>query len=118
ILILLLEHCGEVVTRDEIVAKVWGKGVFFDSDNSIRGAVRKIRQVLKDDPEYPRFIQTVTGQGYRFIAPVIGPEEGNGADLSTVDGEKESNAETPSLVESDRRQRLQRATRWLVAGVA
>jgi len=118
ILILLLEHCGEVVTRDEIVAKVWGKGVFFDSDNSIRGAVRKIRQVLKDDPEYPRFIQTVTGQGYRFIARVIGPEEGKGAYLSTDDGAKESNAETPSLVESDRRQRLQRATRWLVAGVA
>ena len=38
ILVLLLEHQGEIVTRDEIVAKVWGKGVFFDTDNSIRGA--------------------------------------------------------------------------------
>src|SRR5215467_10066247 len=68
ILVLLLEHPGEIVTRDEIVAMVLGKGTFLDTDNSIRGAIRKIRQVLKDDSEYPQFIQTVTGQGYRFIA--------------------------------------------------
>src|SRR5450755_2932667 len=75
ILVLLLEHRGEIVTRDEIVAKVWGNSVFFDTDNSIRGAIRKVRQVLKDDPENPRFIQTVTGQGYRFVALVITPKE-------------------------------------------
>ena len=85
ILVLLLEHQGEVVTRDEIVAKVWGQGVFLDTDNSIRGAVRKLRQVLKDDAEAPRFIQTVTGQGYRFIAPVVGPEEEHRADASVVE---------------------------------
>src|SRR5882724_10210997 len=77
---------GEIVTRDEIATKVWGKGVFLDTDNSTRGAIRKIRQVLKDDPEQPRFIQTVTGQGYRFIAPVISPtqspEEENCTDAS------------------------------------
>ena len=66
---------GEIVTRDQIVARVWGKGVFLDTDNSIRGAIRKLRQVLKDDAETPRFIQTVTGQGYRFIALVIAPKE-------------------------------------------
>jgi DNA-binding winged helix-turn-helix (wHTH) protein len=82
ILVLLLGNRGEIVTRDEIVAKVWGKGAFLDTDNSIRGAIRKIRQVLKDDPEYPQFIQTVTGQGYRFIAPVIRPDEGNDAGVS------------------------------------
>ena len=75
ILVLLLEHPGEIVTRDEIVARVWGKGAFLDTDNSIRGAIRKIRQVLKDDPEYPQFIQTVTGQGYRFIARLRAEEE-------------------------------------------
>ena len=52
-----------------------GQGVFLDTDNSTRGAIRKIRQVLKDDSEQPRFIQTVTGQGYRSIAPVISPKE-------------------------------------------
>ena len=82
ILVLLVEHWGEIVTRDEIVAKVWGKGVFLDTDNSIRGAIRKIRRVLKDDPEQPRFIQTVTGQGYRFIASVISPEEESRVDAS------------------------------------
>lgn len=70
ILVQLLQNSGEIVTREEIVAKVWGKGVFLDTDNSIRGAIRKVRQVLKDDPEHPRFIQTVTGHGYRFIAHV------------------------------------------------
>jgi TolB-like protein/DNA-binding winged helix-turn-helix (wHTH) protein/Flp pilus assembly protein TadD len=75
ILILLLEHRGEIVNRDEIVARVWGNGVFLDTDNSIRGAIRKVRRALKDDPETPRFIQTVTGRGYRFIAPIISPEE-------------------------------------------
>ncbi|MGB9205970.1 MAG: winged helix-turn-helix domain-containing protein, partial [Terriglobales bacterium] len=75
ILILLLERRGEIVSREEIVARVWGSDVFLDTDNSIRGAIRKIRHVLKDDPETPRFIQTVTGRGYRFIAPILSPEE-------------------------------------------
>ncbi|MGB8582239.1 MAG: winged helix-turn-helix domain-containing protein [Candidatus Sulfotelmatobacter sp.] len=75
ILVLLLEHRGEIVSREKIVARVWGNDVFLDTDNSIRGAIRKVRQALKDDPETPRFIQTVTGRGYRFIAPIISPEE-------------------------------------------
>ncbi len=75
ILVLLVEHKDEIVTRDEIVSRVWGKGVFLDTDNSIRGAIRKLRQALKDDADSPRFIQTVTGQGYRFIAPVAPPGE-------------------------------------------
>src|ERR1035438_3470083 len=74
ILLLLLEHRDEIVPRDQIVSRVWGQGVFLDTDNSIRGAIRKLRQVLKDDAETPRFIQTVTGQGYRFIALVIAPK--------------------------------------------
>jgi TolB-like protein/DNA-binding winged helix-turn-helix (wHTH) protein/Tfp pilus assembly protein PilF len=80
ILILLLEHRGEIVTRDQIVSRVWGQGVFLDTDNSIRGAIRKLRQVLKDDAKTPRFIQTVTGQGYRFVATIIGPEREHRAD--------------------------------------
>ena len=75
ILILLLEHRGEIVSREKIVARVWGNDVFLDTDNSIRGAIRKVRQALKDDPESPRFIQTVTGRGYRFIAPIIPSDE-------------------------------------------
>jgi hypothetical protein len=58
------------VSREDIVAKIWGKDVFVDTNNSINSAIRKIRQVLKDDPENPIFVQTVTGNGYRFIAAV------------------------------------------------
>ena len=68
ILLLLLEHWGQLVTREQIVERVWGKGTHLDVDNSINGAIRKIRQALKDDPDHPRFIQTVTGRGYRFVA--------------------------------------------------
>jgi TolB-like protein/Tfp pilus assembly protein PilF len=70
LLFFLVERRGELITREQIVEHVWGKGVFLDTDNSINGAINKIRQVLRDDAEQPRFVQTVTGQGYRFIAPV------------------------------------------------
>ncbi len=71
LLLLLVEKRGQLVTRDQIIEKIWGKDVFLDTDNSINAAIRKIRQVLKDNPEQPRFVQTITGRGYRFIAPVV-----------------------------------------------
>ena len=70
VLLILIEQKGQLVTREEIAEKIWGKGVFLDTDNSINGAIRKIRQVLKDDPQEPRYVQTLSGRGYRFIAPV------------------------------------------------
>ncbi|MGO9259814.1 MAG: winged helix-turn-helix domain-containing tetratricopeptide repeat protein [Bryobacteraceae bacterium] len=73
VLLFLLEQRGRIVTREQIIERIWGKDVFLDTDNSINGAIRKIRQVLKDDAEQPRFVQTITGKGYRFIAPVVEP---------------------------------------------
>ena len=70
ILLLLVERPGQLLSREDIIARVWGQDVFLDTDNSINAAVRKIRQILKDDPEKPVFVQTVTGKGYRFIAAV------------------------------------------------
>jgi len=70
VLFLLVERRGQLVTREEIIEKLWGKNVFLDTDNAINTAIRKIRQALKDDSEQPRFIQTVTGKGYRFIGQV------------------------------------------------
>jgi TolB-like protein/Tfp pilus assembly protein PilF len=67
---LLLERHGEMVSRDEIVAKLWGANVFVDVDLGINTAVRKIRQVLNDDPHAPRFVETVPARGYRFVAKV------------------------------------------------
>jgi len=69
LLILLVERPGELVAREEIVAKFWGN-TFLDTDNAVNTAVRKIRQALEDSPEQPRFIQTVSGKGYRFIAQI------------------------------------------------
>jgi DNA-binding winged helix-turn-helix (wHTH) protein len=70
LLLLLVDRRGQLVTRDEILQKLWGKEVFLDVDNSINTAISKIRVVLKDDPEDPAFIRTVPGKGYRFIAPI------------------------------------------------
>jgi TolB-like protein/Tfp pilus assembly protein PilF/DNA-binding winged helix-turn-helix (wHTH) protein len=116
ILALLIERWGETVPRDEIVARVWGKGAFLDTDNSIRGAIRKIRQVLKDDAEQPHFIQTVTGEGYRFIAPLPGAQEEEGAvgPLS----EQTLIADAPMHVEREHRTRIRRGHRRLVLAVA
>src|SRR5215471_1232496 len=71
LLVLLVERRGELLTRDEIIERIWGKDVFLDTDGSINSAIRKIRQVLRDHPEEPRFVQTVSGRGYRFIAPIV-----------------------------------------------
>jgi len=71
LLILLLQRRGELVSRDEIAERLWGKDVFLDVDHSINVAVRKVRAALRDNPERPRFVETVVGKGYRFAASVI-----------------------------------------------
>jgi eukaryotic-like serine/threonine-protein kinase len=70
LLVLLVELRGQLVTREQIIDRIWGKGVFLDTDSSINAAIRKIRHVLRDDPDRPRFVVTVTGKGYRFVAAV------------------------------------------------
>jgi DNA-binding winged helix-turn-helix (wHTH) protein len=70
LLCLLVERRGQLVTREEILERVWGKGVFVDSENSINTAVRKVRRALSDDPESPRFVVTVPARGYRFVAEI------------------------------------------------
>jgi TolB-like protein/DNA-binding winged helix-turn-helix (wHTH) protein/Tfp pilus assembly protein PilF len=70
LLILLATAEGRLVTREEIEGKLWGKDVFVDAEHGINTAIRKIRQTLGDDPEEPKFIQTVQKKGYRFIAEV------------------------------------------------
>lgn len=75
LLVLLVEKRGELVSREEIVASLWGKDAFVDGDSGVNTAVRKIRQALRDTIEEPKFLQTVTGKGYRFLAPVSGEGE-------------------------------------------
>lgn len=71
LLCLLAERQGQLVTREQIIQRIWGDNVFLDTDNSINTAIRKIRQALSDNPEKPQFIQTISGKGYRFAASIV-----------------------------------------------
>jgi class 3 adenylate cyclase/tetratricopeptide (TPR) repeat protein len=71
LLFLLTERWGQLVPREEILERIWGKGVFIDREHAINTAVRKIRRALNDDVNEPRFIVTIPGKGYRFVAPVV-----------------------------------------------
>jgi DNA-binding winged helix-turn-helix (wHTH) protein len=70
LLFLLVERRGQLVTRQEIIERVWGRGVFLDSDNGINAAVRKLRRALNDDAGQSRFIAAIHRKGYRFAAEV------------------------------------------------
>lgn len=68
LLLLLAEREGAVVSRQEIVERLWGRDVHVDTEHGINTAIRKIRAILREDGERPRFIQTVQGKGYRFVS--------------------------------------------------
>jgi Tol biopolymer transport system component/DNA-binding winged helix-turn-helix (wHTH) protein len=70
ILALLLEKPGEVVTREQLRERLWPADTFVDFDHSLNSAIKKLRQALNDDPDVPRFIETLPRRGYRFIAPL------------------------------------------------
>jgi TolB-like protein/DNA-binding winged helix-turn-helix (wHTH) protein/Tfp pilus assembly protein PilF len=70
LLVLLASRQGELVTREEVTDRLWGKGVFLDAEQGINTAIRKIRICLRDTAENPKYIQTVVGKGYRFVPPV------------------------------------------------
>ncbi len=70
ILASLLERPGEVLTREELCQKLWPSGVFVDFELGLNAAINRLRNVLDDSPEKPRFIETLPRRGYRFIAPV------------------------------------------------
>jgi TolB-like protein/DNA-binding winged helix-turn-helix (wHTH) protein/Flp pilus assembly protein TadD len=70
VLAALLEHPGEMVTREELRRRLWPADTFVDYDNSVNAAVNRLREALGDSAENPRFIQTLPRRGYRFIASV------------------------------------------------
>jgi Tol biopolymer transport system component/DNA-binding winged helix-turn-helix (wHTH) protein len=69
VLFLLLERAGEVVTREELREKLWPADTFVDFDHGLNSAVARLREALCDSAEEPRFIETISKRGYRFIAP-------------------------------------------------
>ena len=83
VLQVLLENAGQVVTREELQKRVWPAETFVDFDHGLNNAVKKLREALGDDAEKPRFIETLSKRGYRFVAhveeaangtrPLVGP---------------------------------------------
>ena len=70
LLLLLLERPGEVVAREELRQRLWPEGTYVDFDGSLNVILKRLRGAIDDDPENPRFIETIPRRGYRFIAPV------------------------------------------------
>jgi eukaryotic-like serine/threonine-protein kinase len=70
LLVILLSHAGQVVTREEIRSRIWQETTYVDFDGSLRVAVRKLREALGDDAESPVYIETIPKRGYRFLVPV------------------------------------------------
>ena len=68
VLLLLAERSGQIVSREEIRRSVWGDNTYVDFDGGINFCIRQIREVLADDAENPRYLQTIPRRGYRFIA--------------------------------------------------
>ena len=88
ILEMLLERQGELVTREEIRARIWGD-TFVDYDRALNTAIRKLRDALNDSAEAPRYIETIPKRGYRFIAPVV-------VDEGTVDRQEDEERDAPT----------------------
>jgi DNA-binding winged helix-turn-helix (wHTH) protein/tetratricopeptide (TPR) repeat protein len=70
LLIFLVGRREQMVSREDIIKKLWRSDLFIDTDRNVNNIVRKIRTALADDSVRPRFVETVVGKGYRFIGPV------------------------------------------------
>src|SRR6202049_4528819 len=70
VLVMLLEHAGEVVTREELQKNLWPADTFVDFDHGLNKTINKIRESLGDSAENPRFVETIARRGYRFLASV------------------------------------------------
>jgi eukaryotic-like serine/threonine-protein kinase len=88
VLHILLEHRGELVSRDEIQRKLWPHGTIVDFENGINTAIKKLRQALDDSPERPRYVETIPRRGYRLAAAIewLGADDSSGEVSGGADG--------------------------------
>src|SRR5688572_6912476 len=70
ILAMMLERPGDIVTREEIRARLWPDGTTVDFEHSVNAAVKRLRAALGDAAEHPRYVETLPRRGYRFIATI------------------------------------------------
>ncbi len=75
VLTVLLQHPGEAVTREELQKRLWSADIYVDFEHSLNAAMKRLRAALGDSADAPRFIETLAGRGYRFIAPISQPGE-------------------------------------------
>jgi len=75
LLLALLEHPGELVTREELTSRLWPSDTFVDFDRGLNKAMNHLREALRDSADHPQFIETLPRKGYRFISPVIREDE-------------------------------------------
>ncbi len=99
VLLHLLDHPGEVVSREELRQRLWPADTFVDYDHSLNTAVNKLREALNDSADNPRFIQTIPRRGYRFIAST---EIAAGTTVSTKPEENPSPSVAPSSASETR----------------
>jgi cholera toxin transcriptional activator len=106
ILLYLLEHPEEVVTREALRQRLWPADTFVDYDHSLNAAVNKLREALNDSAENPRFIQTIPRKGYRFIAPVekIGEGAPTTSEFASAVSRDSPDAPPSNLILSDARE--------------
>lgn len=95
ILQALLEHPGEVVTREELRSRIWPADTFVDFDHGLYSAMKRLRDALGDSADNPRFIETLSRRGYRFIAPVDGALQPSQTPPQVV-------SEQPAAIEPDK----------------
>ena len=102
VLLALLERPGELISREELVHRLWPDGTFVDYERGLNKAVNKLRDVLHDSADSPRFVETIPRRGYRFIAPL----EGGSAITTMASG-------SPVIVKTEKQHKV-----WLAMGVA
>jgi Tol biopolymer transport system component/DNA-binding winged helix-turn-helix (wHTH) protein len=128
ILAVLLEHPGELVTRDELRSRVWPTDTFVDFDHGLNAAIKRLRDALGDSADTPRFVETLPRRGYRFIAPVddvvaASASSGNGGGAAAGSGSLAEPQPTVMVGQADgvdtARPRVgSRARPWMLASLA
>jgi Tol biopolymer transport system component/DNA-binding winged helix-turn-helix (wHTH) protein len=84
VLCMLVEHPGEIVTREELRNRLWRADTFVDFDRGLNAAVKRLRDALGDSADSPVFIETLARRGYRFIAPVNGSSPSSGTEIAQL----------------------------------
>ena len=118
VLAVLVERPGELVTREELRSKLWLADTFVDFDHGLNNAVARIREVLDDSSDAPRYVETIPRRGYRFIAPLtdLRPTAGPAsAKLGPASEITRRQASAPSVLPTEKRPIRRRV---LLGGVA